>query len=204
VEKKIVSLPNGYIKKVELKSYNRVWQIVIFFILCIFTLFDIYLILIPMLSESSLELKTFILSMKSLQDVIILIICVYVLVILNFFIHEGVHWIFLFIFTGIKPTIHTKYRLFAIKTTCPNGVYCCRNQAIKSALSTLLISVLLGIISLIFWLLSMNLLFFLMNFLMLFNIGLSSLDILLSIWIWKYPNNYIFGFEDGVPTIYGA
>lgn len=202
--KKIISLPNSYMKKGEHKSYKRVWVIVIFSILCFLALADVILIIKPKLFESSLELRTFILNIKSLQSVMILIICVYVLVILNFFIHEGVHWIFLFISTGVKPTIHRKYRLLPIKTTCPNGVYCCRNQAIMAALSTLLISVLLGIISLIFWLLSMNLLFCLMNILTLFNLGFSSLDILLSAWIWKYPDNYLFGFEDGIPVIYGS
>lgn len=203
MEKKIVSLPNGYVKKGELKSYKTVWLIVISLILCFLALADVIFISIPALYESSRELITSILSMDNLQIVITVIICL-ALVILNLHLHERLHWIFLFIFTGRKPTIHTKYRLLAMKTTCPNGVYCYRNQAIQSALSTLLISVVLGIISLIFWLLSMNLLFCLMNFLMLFNISLSGLDILLSIWIWKYPNNYIFGFEDGVPTIYGS
>ena len=91
--------------------------------------------------------------------------------------------------------------LFVPNNTLPIGEVCKRDGAVYATLSPLIILEIFGLI-LFISIPANDFLPFLVLFLSA-NVGMATADIAQSIWIWRHPKDYLFGFDGRDSVMYG-
>jgi len=109
-------------------------------------------------------------------------------------VHEAIHGILFWIFSGKRPRFGSKFLLY---TALAPGAYCSRNQAVVSALGPLLIITFLGLAFLLYVPVATIpvLLFFTFS-----NAASSIGDMVQSRWLLSHRRNVLFGF-DGISSV---
>lgn len=113
------------------------------------------------------------------------------------FMHEKTHQLCYRIF-GNKVDLHMV--LPTPNVTLSIGDVCIRNKAITATLSPLVV---LEIMGFIVWPFVTGGFLFLAIFFLSANIGMAAADLATSVWLWRYPSNYYFGFDGRDSVIWG-
>ncbi len=113
------------------------------------------------------------------------------------YVHEKTHQICFRIF-GVPAELHMD--LLVPNVTVPTGDGCPRAKAIVATLGPLVVLEVLGLIA---WLIIANDFLTLIVFFLSVNVGLATGDVAESVWLSRFPNSYIFGFEGKDSVVYG-
>ena len=190
-------VPDGYVIKARFSLRgSRLWALNVIGIVLMVLFFIVFTRMTASI-RSDFDLAQFLSRFDSPSMRAILAMGLLFFLCVHGFMHEKTHQLCYRIF-GNKANLHMV--LPTPNVTLLIGDVCIRNKAIIAALSPLVV---LEIMGFIVWPFVTGGFLFLTIFFLSVNIGMAAADLATSIWLWKYPSNYYFGFDGKDSVIWG-
>jgi hypothetical protein len=192
-----MTVPDGYVIKARfsLRGGRLLALNVIGILLAVF--FFIVFMTVTASIRSDFGLAQFLSRLVSLSMRVILAMGLLAFLWVHGFVHETTHQLCYRIF-GNKVNLHMV--LPTPNVTLSVGDVCIRNKAIIATLGPLIALEILGFIV---WPFVTGIFLFLTIFFLSVNVGMATGDLATSVWLWRYPSNYYFGFDGRDSVIWG-